>query len=279
MFVSKRLCFLLFLESIILAISVVFETQPNYKAGDLLDNWDSTLPSNPDEVGNYYQGDILINVDGLRSMVSDPIFLWPGGVVPYQIVGPYNEEGTEMIKWAINEFVNKTCIKLRPKENEDTDYLVFTNNKTGCWSYVGKQGGKQEINLQHPACVRKDRRGTILHEIMHALGFVHEHTRPDRDKYIDVLWDNINQAMRDNFNKTPDDLVSSHEISYDYGSLMQYSMYAFSTKGYNKPTLRPKFSSILYNEPNQSFKLGQRTYFSEKDLQKIKILYCSEHNS
>ena len=33
-----------------------------------------------------------------------------------------------------------------------------------------------------------------MHEIMHALGFFHEHTRPDRDKYIKIDWKNIEQG-------------------------------------------------------------------------------------
>ena len=33
--------------------------------------------------------------------------------------------------------------------------------------------------------------GEIIHEVMHVLGFSHEHTRPDRDRYITVLWNNI----------------------------------------------------------------------------------------
>lgn len=33
--------------------------------------------------------------------------------------------------------------------------------------------------------------GNIVHEIAHSLGFFHEHSRPDRDDYVTVHWDNI----------------------------------------------------------------------------------------
>lgn len=37
--------------------------------------------------------------------------------------------------------------------------------------------------------------GEITHEVMHTLGFSHEHTRPDRDRYVTILWDNIKPGM------------------------------------------------------------------------------------
>jgi len=33
--------------------------------------------------------------------------------------------------------------------------------------------------------------GLILHQLMHALGFYHEHTRDDRDKFVKVIYRNV----------------------------------------------------------------------------------------
>lgn len=59
-----------------------------------------------------------------------------------------------------------------------------------CASAIGKQGGRQTIHIGKDCRVI----GTVEHETMHALGFIHEHSRPDRDKYLDVKWDNIEQG-------------------------------------------------------------------------------------
>lgn len=53
---------------------------------------------------------------------------------------------------------------------------------------------KQEINLQSPGCVSKV--GTVIHEMMHAVGFLHEQNRSDRDGYIVVNWNNIRPGMQ-----------------------------------------------------------------------------------
>ena len=53
-----------------------------------------------------------------------------------------------IMKNAINDFNNKMngCIKIRPKTSRDKDWVDIIKDG-GCWSRVGRQGGRQEISL------------------------------------------------------------------------------------------------------------------------------------
>lgn len=56
-----------------------------------------------------------------------------------------------------------------------------------CFAKIGKRSGKQDVILG-TGCEYK---GTILHEIVHLLGFYHEHNRKDRDSYLKIYEDNL----------------------------------------------------------------------------------------
>lgn len=136
---------------------------------------------------------------------------------------------------AINQFAQNTCIRFVPRTKQ-TDYISLDNQKTGCWSYIGRNGGQQILNLQSRGCLSDD--GSAAHEMMHALGFFHEHIRPDRDDYIIINETNINpKQVAANFNKQLPSSVLLFGLPYEYGSVMHYGSDAFTKNGL--PTIIP----------------------------------------
>ena len=77
--------------------------------------------------------------------------------VPYVVDSSIDSKTLTSIGEAIKEFGTRTCISFREKVNTDSDYVEFRGDKTGCWSYVGRVGGQQTVNLQAGVCNTKVR--------------------------------------------------------------------------------------------------------------------------
>ena len=65
--------------------------------------------------------------------------------------------------------------------------------------------------------------GIAIHEIGHAIGLFHEQSRPDREQFVTIQWDNIATQNYDQFEAVDWTMAKTFNISYDFGSVMHYS--------------------------------------------------------
>ncbi|VDM42991.1 unnamed protein product [Toxocara canis] len=158
---------------------------------------------------------------------------------------------------AIEDIERLTCIRIKPKTDADTDY-VHIAPLDGCYSSLGRTGGAQNVSIDR-GCVYK---GTIVHELMHTIGFYHEQARADRDDYVTILWDNVMPGDEDQFDSYPLTEIDHLGTEYDYESVMHYSPKAFSKNG--QPTILPKRAEVA---------IGHKEGLSATDAYKINRLY------
>ncbi|XP_070707178.1 low choriolytic enzyme [Pempheris klunzingeri] len=192
------------------------------------------------------EGDIILSND--RNAVQS---MWPTLEIPY-VISPELASRTDDILAAMAMVSEHTCVSFHQRTSE-TNYLLFKKSK-GCASYVGFIGGEQDVFIG-PTCVT----GNIVHELLHALGFFHEHTRVDREQHIKILSQNIMEGMERNFEKQQGQTFA---LPYDIQSILHYGGSFFSANGL--PTIVP------YDEVEG---MGQRAKMTQIDIEKVRYLY------
>ncbi|CAF1435902.1 unnamed protein product [Rotaria sordida] len=207
--------------------------------------------------------------------INGQIRRWPNKIVPYDISAISDSRDRQTIELAMQKLMYDTgitkpgqtsrtsCVTFRPAQSTDRKVLKIQYG-TGCSASVGYNTNyPNTVRLQRNGCFRS---GIIQHELAHVLGFFHEQSRPDRDQYLTVHYENIQQGMAFNFQKYSwGREVENQGSTYDYDSLMHYGRNDFTKNG--KPTLTPRTAGA---------QIGQREKLSSIDIAEIRRYYkCS----
>ena len=208
------------------------------------------LPSHPDDpvagsrkmvetFGDVHviEGDILVRPENIEwgepsaeaaGSIAGAVFQrepsWPGGVIPYRFDA--TQPNDQRVLDAIAAWEANTSLRFVEQTTERDFLQIVSAGATGCSSFVGRQGRAQEVNLS-AGC----NTGSTIHELGHAIGMPHEHTRPDRDQFVVINVNNIAAGRAHNFDISPAAVVSA----YDTGSIMHYGSWSFSGNG--QPTI------------------------------------------
>ncbi|XP_033236222.1 seminal metalloprotease 1-like [Drosophila pseudoobscura] len=219
--------------------------------------------TDPELAAGYFEGDL--DVEFGRNGLPKETQRWPNGSVPYKIDEAFDAAQAAHIELAMKLIELSSCIRFVRADEPQKNYVFVTTREKGCTSPVGYGPGRRLLQLTphqpDEGCLRL---GVLQHELLHTLGFHHQHNSPDRDDYVMIEEENIVAGHENAFRKRDDMLLDNYDQPYDYGSILHYGPFTLSKNG--KPT-------IVALEPDKASLMGQRLRLSDTDINRLNTMY------
>ncbi len=188
---------------------------------DMIVAYGDLIVGSTDDLDDYQSGEKILSIP--------PPSLWPNGSIPYEFDDSLDDPiQIEIIKKVTNQLNELASIHFHPRKASEEHYVLFKRGAQHCYANVGFRFGVTLVSLSS-RCGEKE----INHELFHVLGFYHEQNRPDRDDYIEVLWENIDEENWAQFEKFaiesyPTNLQDTENNPFEFSTIMLYDSRAFS---------------------------------------------------
>lgn len=173
---------------------------------------------------------------------------WPNNHIIYSFDNGVTEDNQSRFRDAVLFWEVHSGLTFTERPNAADRILVEDSNENS--SYLGFKGGVQKLKM-----FNWGRQMTIVHELGHAIGFIHEHQRPDRDSHVCINWDNIDDENHPQFQTVSG---ADTRTLYSAKSFMHYSATAFSNNGQN--TIDPCGAPRRWWEESPVALVGNRFY-------------------
>lgn len=127
------------------------------------------------------QGDMILSSEQMnylyssdsqtRLALSSPFIRWPNATVFYDMDKSLDQKSKEVVIQAMDYIQNVSCIHFRKREGKTPNYVLIKAGRA-CSSKVGMRRGAQQMVIDGKLCSK----GSVIHELLHGLGFLHMHT-------------------------------------------------------------------------------------------------------
>ena len=238
---------------------------------------------------NLWQGDIILRNDeikenppiGTKAIGIDYQYctkLWPNATVYYKFFkdngtfgeAELTEKGKIYFREAIDHFHDNTHIRFIEGDDPKgiiSPLIIKTKNTSILDGATLGYGDNNVLYLTLHNYIPLEAKFRYIHLLGHILGLENESSRPDRDQYITIHYQNMDPACGGGNFAINNSYLLKEYTSFDFNSIMMLHPYIYTVHGSATITLK---NGKPYNPPSG--------YLSNNDVATLKKMYSSALN-